>query len=349
MRKAIDELAQQSGLADAGLAEERHELRRTVALDAPCDGAEHVELLVAADERRRETCDAACARLFDRRPRDPRRHRLGLALRGHVGRALEVDRSARRELRSRADEHRPGLRVLLQAGGDVDRVPADHQVAARGRLAAGDDVPCVDADPKPDVGSVTVAHAVGERAEPRLDGKRRADRALRVVVVRLRDPEHGQDRVTHELLGHPAVPLDLAVDELVELALEIADVLGIELLAERCGAGEVGEEDGDDAALLPIACDRGRLRVVAERRSAARAERGRGGLLGSAAGARAVESRAARAAEPRLRGLLGSTVGARDGHGSSLRIAAESLDRRDARLPARRLRQKRVRPTGSLV
>ena len=216
--------------------------------------------------------------------------------------------------------------MLLQAGGDVDRVAADHQVAARGRLAACDDVAGVDADAQTDVGSVARPDVVGERAEARVDGERGAHRALRVVVVRLRDPEHGQDRVAYELLGRPAVSLDLAVDELEELALELAELLGIEPLGERRRAGEVGKEDGDDAAFLSVVRDRRSRcrRVLEERRPAARAERGRGGLLGAATGARAGERRAARAAEPRLRGLLGSTVGAHDGH------AAECTARRRA-------------------
>jgi hypothetical protein len=166
--------------------------------------------------------------------------------------------------------------------------------------------------------------------------------------VRLWDPEHRHDRVTHELLGRSAEPLHLAVHELEELPLELADVLGIEPLAERRGAREVGEEDGDDAALLPVVHDRGPLRVVAQGVPATRAERSRCGLLSSAAGAHAGERRAARAAEPRLRGLLGSTVGHATGTHRVYGSPPEDLDWVARGFPLRRLRQTRVRPTGSL-
>ena len=44
--------------------------------------------------------------------------------------------------------------------------------------------------------------------------------------------------------------LDLAVHELEELLLHGADVLGVEALAQRGRAGEIGEEHSDDATLL---------------------------------------------------------------------------------------------------
>ena len=140
--------------------------------------------------------------------------------------------------------------MLLQARGHVDGVPAHHQLAACGRLASRDDLARVDADPEPHLGVVAIEHALGERSESVADGQCRTNGALGVVLVRLRDPEHGEHRVAGELLGRAAVALDLGVDQVEELALELAHVLGVEPLAERGRAREVGEEDGHDSALL---------------------------------------------------------------------------------------------------
>ena len=85
--------------------------------------------------------------------------------------------------------------------------------------------------------------------------ERRPDRALGVVLVRLRNAEHGQDGVADELLRDPSVVLDLGVHELEELALTARDVLRVEPFAERSRPCEVGEEHGDDAPLLLIGAD----------------------------------------------------------------------------------------------
>ncbi len=75
--------------------------------------------------------------------------------------------------------------------------------------------------------------------------------ALGIVLVRLRDPEDGEDRIPDELLRHAAVALDLRVHELEEIALKRPHVLGVEPLPERRGAGQVGEEDRARHAVPP--------------------------------------------------------------------------------------------------
>ena len=91
--------------------------------------------------------------------------------------------------------------MLLEPRGDVDRVAADHQLAARGGLAAGDDLARVDPDAQPDLGAVAALNAVREGAEALVRGERSPNGALGVVLVRLRDPEDGEDGVAHELLA----------------------------------------------------------------------------------------------------------------------------------------------------
>ena len=62
--------------------------------------------------------------------------------------------AARRRLRALPDEHLSRLRVLLKPRRDVDRVAADHQLAARRGFPARDDLARVDPDPEPDLRAV---------------------------------------------------------------------------------------------------------------------------------------------------------------------------------------------------
>jgi hypothetical protein len=82
--------------------------------------------------------------------------------------------------------------------------------------------------------------------------KRGSNGALGIVLVGLRRAEDGHHRIADELLRDPAVALDLAVEELEQLTLELAYVLGVELLAERRRPGEVGKEHAHDSPLLPV-------------------------------------------------------------------------------------------------
>ena len=70
--------------------------------------------------------------------------------------------------------------------------------------------------------------------------------------MRLRDAEDGKHGVAGELLRRAPEALDLRVDQVEELTLKLANVLGIEQLTERSRASEVGEEDGDNPPLLPL-------------------------------------------------------------------------------------------------
>jgi hypothetical protein len=67
-------------------------------------------------------------------------------------------------------------------------------------------------------------------------------------------------------------PLDFGVDQLEELALELAHVLWIEPLAECGRARQVGEENGDDPSLLAIVGRVGRARRASSRSATPQAE-----------------------------------------------------------------------------
>src|SRR5204862_5982860 len=70
------------------------------------------------------------------------------------------------------------------------------------------------------------------------------------VLVGDRGAEEGDNGVADELLHRPAVPLELVPQPSVVRREHRPDVLRIELLRARGEAHQVGEQDGDDLALL---------------------------------------------------------------------------------------------------
>ena len=93
--------------------------------------------------------------------------------------------------------------------------------------------------------------------------------------------EHRHHRVADELLHRAAEALELVAQARVVGPQQRAHLLGIHLLGARREADEVGEEDGDDLALLEP-----RLLLGRERRGAGVAEARAVGVLLAAAGAR---------------------------------------------------------------
>jgi len=119
-----------------------------------------------------------------------------------------------RQPRSLADENRSRFRELLQAGRDVDRVAAHDQLATGSRFPTGDDLTRVDADSQTDVSTMLPRNTFCELREHVSNRECGAHRALCVVLMCLRNAEHREDRVTHELLAHAPIALDLRVHEL---------------------------------------------------------------------------------------------------------------------------------------
>ena len=96
-----------------------------------------------------------------------------------------------------------------------------------------------------------IAHLDALVRRPVEDRERRADGALRVVLVRDGRAEDRHHRVADELLDGAAVALELLAHVRVVAAELGRDVLGVELLGPRREADQVGEQDGDDLALSP--------------------------------------------------------------------------------------------------
>ena len=76
------------------------------------------------------------------------------------------------------------------------------------------------------------------------------DRPGRIVAVGSRQPEHGHDRVAHELFERAAVTGDDLAGNRVEPSQEGAQVLRVQRLAHGGRAGHIGEQDRDEPAFL---------------------------------------------------------------------------------------------------
>jgi hypothetical protein len=187
--------------------------------------------------------------------------RLGFASDGEGFERLELDRITRKPARLLGDHDLAGGGTPFKALGNVDGVPGDEPVApagvARDHLAAGHAHPCLELHP---VVGLELLVQLGE-ALPHLGCC--PNGAEGVVLVQVRNPKDGHDRVADELLDGATVVLqDLA--HLVEVALEHAPhQFGIDLLAQRGGAADVGKDDGDQLPELAS------LRHVGNKRRAA--------------------------------------------------------------------------------
>src|SRR5581483_3725715 len=104
----------------------------------------------------------------------------------------------------------------------------------------------------PELDAALLLHARDVVGEHALHRERRAQRALRIVLVRDRCPEDHEDRVADELLDRSVVSDRLFGEVLEDAGHEDLQLLGVHLIGELREAREVGEEDGDESALLEL-------------------------------------------------------------------------------------------------
>jgi hypothetical protein len=226
------ELLCEPALADSRIAEDRHELRSAVPDDAVEHVAQQLELLVAADVRRRDVERPPDGTVgADDAPDDD------LAVEP-LERALadRLDRHpARREaVRRRPDQDLAGLRALLEPRRDVEGLTGRERRVARLR----DDLARLDPD------------ADGKVAVTRLEDRdSRAHGALGVVLVRDRDAEYGDDRVARELLDGAAVRGDVRGGPLEEGGHASPDDLRVASGDECGGVDEIDEQRRRELAL----------------------------------------------------------------------------------------------------
>ena len=196
--EARDELAREPALADARLAVDREQVRAAVAHGALERVLEQLELVLAADERRRQRRDGRPPR---RGTPTARQTGSGVAEAAQLARArgLELDRADGEPVRAGADEDLARRGRLLQARGDVDRL-AGREASTRASSATTSPA-----------STPMRASRPSSRTESRIASAART-RALGVVLVRARDAERGHDGVAGELLDGAAVRVDAARD-----------------------------------------------------------------------------------------------------------------------------------------
>ena len=223
----VRELARQPALADPGLAVDREDMGPPVPNRPHQRVLEELELGLPADEGRRDGSRLRPAVDRGERPvggdrpaESPQLERAGV---------LCLDPALGEAVRCVPDQDLAGAGRLLKAGRDVD-----GRAGREGRVGlVDDDLAGLDADPGLDAELVDVLD----------DPEGGANGALRVVLVRLRDPERRHDRVAGELLHRPAVGLDAAGDGVEERRDVPACDLRV-LVGDQLGrADQVREQD----------------------------------------------------------------------------------------------------------
>ena len=198
------------------------------------------ELAIASDEWRLESRRLQRTAASGRHPeRSPERDLFGLALEVVLSSGRVCDGGLRGSLRRLADQDGARLGRRLDPRRRVDEVAGDHALPFR---------------PERDGGFS--GQDTGSRLERRVElGYRREqiergpNRPLRVVLGRDGRSPDGHDGVPDELLDGAAVALDDAACGVEVAREELAGLLGVATLGGCREADEVGEEDGDEAAL----------------------------------------------------------------------------------------------------
>ena len=232
-----DQLVGEARLADAGLADDGHDLRRRLALRLLEDGEQPLKLVLAADELRLQIAGHGRRSRDELEQPEGRQRRLLARLDG-----LHADGVADELERRRAEHDRAGRRRLLDPLGDVDGIARDEASVpgiADVHVARVDS----DAQLEPEAVLALDRFAEGGHGCAGVDGG--PDGAQRVVLVRDRYAEDGHHRVADELLDRAAVTLDRPPGG-GEVAVEHAPQrLRVERLRELGRLDEVGEEDRD--------------------------------------------------------------------------------------------------------
>ena len=216
------------------------------------DRAERVvqdaELVLAADDRAGRAGASTRRPARRRRAAGTREPARALPFSGSGSTSSTIDRVAHQHVRRLADQDLHRRRVLLQAGGGVDGVAGDQSLSAGD--VAGHDLAGVHARPVLQADAVPLEDHLVDVDEAFLHLERGPDGADGVVLVQAGEPEHGHDRVADVLLDPAAVPFE-DQPHLVEIQVQdLAEVLAVQALAERGGALQVREHDGDGAADL---------------------------------------------------------------------------------------------------
>ena len=200
------------------------------------------ELVLAPDQRREmlavERLEAAFGATLALDP--PGGERLGEALEAPRAEIGQLEEATDQPARGLADDHGPRRRERLQSCGEVRRL-ADHRLLLRGTLA--DQIADHHLAGR-DAGSHRQCPTIvgGEAADRLGEVETRPDRALGVVLMRLRKAEIGEHAIAHELRDVALV----AADDLAAGALVGGDhrphVFRIEPRRQRGRADQIAEQ-----------------------------------------------------------------------------------------------------------
>ena len=236
------ELLREPRLSDAGGAEHGHEPARLLLERQPIDVVEDALLGLPADERRAEPPEDAVGARPDL-VEAPGVHVFTLALEGERPERAGADPVLDEPVGLLSEQDLAGLRRLLQARGDVERVTAGDRLPRGG--VADDDLARVDPHSRPEPHAPAGLELAVQAPERVAHLAGRPDCAQGVVLVQHRHAEHAQHRVADELLDRPAVPLQDRA-HLVEVAQHhVPHRLRIDALAQVRRARDIAEEDGD--------------------------------------------------------------------------------------------------------
>ncbi len=332
-----DELVEQPGLADPGLADDQDDGALAGGRDA-VGVLEPGKLLPASGQRGQP----AFTRDFQSRPpthlarHRPGASRLALALERELAEVLEAEEALGQAMGLAADHDLPRLGDAEQAGREIRRVAEGGVVHAEVAADGADHhQPGVDAHPHTKLDTVRLAHVLPERLQLLLHGQGGPQGAMRVVLVRQRRPEERHDTVAQELVDRALVLVDAVEDDLEGAIHDRVNVLGVQPLGHRGEARHVGEQHGDLLALpLDGAARRedllGQMRGrVGVRRGKARCRRLGGGGRHGGGGARGRRGR------HRLAALRAELGGGRDRALAGKANRLEPLSTLTAELPGR--------------
>ena len=202
LRGERTELADQARLAQPRLAEEDRDLAAALG-QLVQNGAQTGHLVLTVDER---GCGSD-SRNGLRPDQSPGGDRLLAPLDCQLAQRIEHECLEERLRRHLADDDRAGIGCGLEAGRDVRRVSQADRLGVRCADEPDRCLPRVDPDPGVEVGDfpgrLDLTAVFADVSE---DRKGRTGRALRVVLVCLRNAEEGSDPIAHVCLDDAAVP-----------------------------------------------------------------------------------------------------------------------------------------------
>ena len=235
----LEELPGETGLADAGGADDRHQPGAFLATCRVEQVLQEAEFVLPAHKGRLERLGAVPAADFRHDPQGaPGWHRGGLALECLLAGLLEDDRPRCGALRRLAHEDGANGSNRLEPARGVDEVARHHALVRRPErdrsLARQHAGPGLDHGPEG-------PHRVDEL-------QARSDGSLCVILMRERRSPYRHHGVADELLHRPAIATDDVPGEVEIAAQQLPGLLRVAALGKRREPDEIGEEDRDEAA-----------------------------------------------------------------------------------------------------